>query len=370
MDLDLNETQQLLQSTARDFLSKEFPHSRLREIEASPDGHSPQLWKLMAEMGWMGLPFPSRYGGADGDLIDLAVLLGEMARAAAVTPYLATMLAGLAVLRHGTEEQRRDVLPRICSGDLIATTAIAEPEGRYDVETVRMAAKADGGGFALDGVKLFVEFGSVAELILTAARTEAGVALLLVPGGSGGVTHEPLPVIGPERQHATTFAGARVGAEAALGGPGDRTEALRDVLALGAALLAVSLAATGQRALDMTIDYVGMRVQFGRPIATFQSVQHHIANMATDAQAARLAAFEAVCGLDRAAGNPADVAYAKILASAAAREITIMAHQLHGGFGFMKEYDLQFYTRIAAGGALRFGTADDHLAAVERSIGL
>ncbi len=367
MDFDLNETQQMLQRSARDFLAKEVPYTRIRQLEDSADGHDPSLWKQMAELGWLALPFPSQYGGADGELLDLAVLIDEMARAAAATPFIATMVAGLAVLRHGSDAQKRDVLPRIASGDLIATTAIVEPEGGYDAGNVKMEAKEDGGGFVLSGTKLFVEYGHVAGLLLTAARTKSGPALLLVPGDANGVTHSQLPVVGTDRQSETVFANVRAAADAVLGKDG---AALRDTVDLGAALLSVHLAALGQRALDMTIEYTGMRVQFGRPIGAFQAVQHHIADMAIQADAARLAAYEVIWKLQNGAAEAGDIAYAKAISGSAAREITMMAHQLHGGIGFMKEYDLQFYTRLAAGAALRFGATDDHLAVIEKAIGL
>ncbi|HWO93757.1 MAG TPA: acyl-CoA dehydrogenase family protein [Dehalococcoidia bacterium] len=369
MDLELTETQQILQRTARDFLAKELSFRHVRELETSPTGHTPELWARMADLGWLGLPFPSEYGGADGDLLDLAALVEEMGRAAAPTPYLPTIVSGLAVLHHGTEEQKRELLPRIARGELLLSPAIVEPGGGYRPESIEFVARPDGGRYVLNGTKLFVEFGHIADFVLTAARSDGALALFLVPPSTGDIMRRPMPTTGLERHTEIVFADVKAGLETLLGGPGDRSAALRDLIDLATAMTSVQLAGIAQRTLEMSVEYVSMRVQFGRPIGSFQAVQHHIANMATLAAAARLAAYEAVWKLQQGIAKPADIAYAKAIANNA-REVTMTAHQLHGGIGYMKEYDLQFFSRAAASGALRYGTTDDALAEVERALGL
>lgn len=366
MDLDLNEGQQLLQRAARDFIAKEIPYSRIRELEESATGHSADLWSQMAGLGWLGLPFAADFGGADGDLLDLTVLVAELARGGVATPFITTMLAGLVVARNGSEAQRKALLPRIGAGEAIVTTAIVDPEGGYAVDMVTMAAKETDGGYTLSGTKLFVEYGNVANIILVAARANDGVSFFIVPRDAAGVTEAALPVVGGDRQSELTLANVKVGEDARI----DGEAAVREALDLGAALLSVQMQALAQRALDMTVEYAGMRVQFGRPIGAFQAVQHHIANMVIQADAARLISYETMWKLAEGTADEDAIAYAKILTSDAAREVTMTAHQIHGGIGFMKEYDLQFYSRLAAGAALRFGTPDAHYVTIERALGL
>lgn len=366
MDLEFNEQQQLLQRAARDFVAKEIPYARVREIEDSATGHSPELWSQIAGLGWFGLPFASEYGGEDGDLLDLAVLVSELARGGVSTPFLPTILAALVVARHGSEAQKRDLLPQVARGELLATVAIVEPEGGYSADHISMKATASGGGYSLSGTKLFVEYGNVADVVLTAAGADDGVSFFIVPRDAAGLTEESLSTTGGDRQSELTYDNVTVPAEARI----DGEAAVREALDLGAALLSVQLYALGQRAFEMTIDYAGMRVQFGRPIGSFQAVQHHIANMAIQSDAARLISFETIWKLAQGIADEDAIAYAKIITSEYAREITMMAHQVHGGIGFMKEYDLQFYSRLAAGAALRFGEPDAHLTTVERALGL
>ena len=173
MDLSLSETQEMFKQTARDFLAAEFPTSLVRQIEGDVRGYSPEIWKKMAELGWLGVPFPEQWGGLGGSLLDVAVLAEELAQAAALSPYVSTLLSGLLLLREGNDAQKERFLPRIATGDLIVSTALIEPSASYEPAGIQLEAVAAGDGYVLNGTKLFVEYASAAQELICVARSRS-----------------------------------------------------------------------------------------------------------------------------------------------------------------------------------------------------
>ncbi|HKT72243.1 MAG TPA: acyl-CoA dehydrogenase family protein [Steroidobacteraceae bacterium] len=376
MDLSLSETQEMFKQAARDFLAAEFPTSLVRQIERDGRGYSPDIWQKMAELGWLGVPFPSQFGGLDGSLLEVAVLAEEMAQAAALSPYLSTLLSGLLILRAGDDAQQKRFLPRIASGELIVSTALVEPSGSYDAAGIQLEAKTQGNGYVLNGTKLFVEYASAAHELICVARTQrgaaadAGISLFIVPADAPGITIENLKVIGGDRQCEVVFKNVQIGNDRIVGPLHKAWPSVDWLLDVARALASVELVGFGQKALDMTVDYIGYREAFGRPIGSFQAAQHHCANMATSLEGARWAAYEAVWRLSRGLDARFHAAVAKASASNAGREVTILAHQLHGGIGYMAEFDLHFYSRRAKGWELKWGTPDQMFLKVADSAGL
>lgn len=380
MDLALNEAQEMLKQTARDFLAREFPKSLLREVEASERGYAPEVWAKMAELGWLGIALPEEYEGTGGSLLDLGVLLEEMGRAAFLGPYFSTVVTGaLPVLWAGNEAQKQEILPRVASGQELLTLAVVEPAGRYDPASINLRATAQGDHYVLDGTKMFVEYPHVADRILCVARTRdasdpaAGLTVFIVDGRSQGLTCTHLKTTGGDKQCEVKFEGVRVPAENVLGGPSAVDQGwplVARTLEAATALMCADMVGGLQQVLEMTVEYVSMRVQFGQPIGKFQAVQHHCANMAMLVDGARLTTYEAIWKLSEGLPAAKEVAVAKAFTSDAYREVTLTAHQLHGGIGFMQEYDLQFYSRRAKSMELKLGTPHEHLAAVAQHVGL
>lgn len=376
MDLKLSETQEMFKQSARAFLASEFPSHLVRQIEREDLGHSPEVWHKMAELSWVGAPFPEEYGGLGGSLLDVAVLAEELAQAAALSPYVATLLAGLAVVRDGNDEQRANLLPRICDGSLIASLALVEPSGSYEASGIQLEASVQGDRFILNGTKLFVEHANAAAELICVARTGTsgdpteGVTLFIVPTDAAGVTITPLRVIGGDRQCEVQFTGVEISNDRILGSPGEAWPSVAWLIDVARSLASVELVGFAQKALDMTVDYIGYREAFGRPIGSFQAAQHHCANMAIAVEGARWAAYEAVWRLSEGLDAEFNAAAAKAAASTAGREVTILAHQLHGGIGYMEEFDLQFYSRRAKGWELKWGTPDQMALKVAAGIGL
>lgn len=376
MDLSLSDTQEMFKETARNFLSSEYSAGLLRDIENDDRRYSPEIWGKMAELGWLGVPFAEDHGGLGGSLLDVAVLAEELAQAAALSPYVPTLMAGLLLARDGSDAQKASFLPKIAAGDLIISTALIEPSASYEPEGVELEAIAQGDGYVLNGTKLFVEYASAAQELICIARTDrngdaaSGITAFIVPVDAPGVTIENLKVIGGDLQCEVVFENVTVPRDRVLGQPNTAWPTIAWLLDVARALASVELVGFAQKALDMTVDYIGYREAFGRPIGSFQAAQHHCANMATLLEGARWAAYEAVWRLSEGLDATFHAASAKASASNAGREVTILAHQLHGGIGYMEEFDLQFYSRRAKGWELKWGTPDQMYRKVADCVGL
>lgn len=373
MDLALSETQQMLKQLTRELLEKEFPSTTLREVEASEEGYSRELWKRLGELGLTNVAISEAYGGAGGSLLDLGVVLEEMGRGVYIGPFFATVvLGGLTLLYAASEAQKRDLLPKVGQGQVLLSLALLEEEGRYEPDAVHLRAERRAGGYVLQGTKLFVEYGHVADYLVCVARTspqQEGISLFLVPRSSPGITITPLITTGGDKQVEVQFRGVQVPESNLIGQLNQGWPAVRRVLEAATALLCMQMAGMGEKVLEITVEYVKQRVQFGRPVGSFQAVQHHAANMAILSDGAKLAALEAVSRLSQGLPAAKEVAVAKAFCGRAGFEITYNSHELNAGVGFMKESDLQFYTRQMHGMRLRFGTTMDHLKVVAREYG-
>ncbi len=367
MDLGLSEIQQMLKNSAREFLSQECPLTLVREMEEDPQGYTDTLWRQIAGLGWPGVAFPEQYGGTGGSFLDLAVLLEEIGRSLTPGPFFATVvLGGLTVRDAGTGEQQRDILTRICSDQLRMTLALTETSATYEPWGVETTATREGDTFRLNGAKLFVPDAHVADLILITARTAPsddpaqGITLFIVPSGSSGITINQLSTISSDRQCEIILDDVKVSSDAVLGDVDGGWPIIRRTLNRAVAGKCLEMLGGADAVVEMTVEYAKQRTQFGRPVGTFQAVQHHCANMATDLEGCRHIAYQAAWKI--AEGEPADreVAMAKAWVSGAYQRICNLAHQCHGAIGFTREHDLQLYTRRAKVQELSYGDVNFH----------
>ena len=382
MDLGLNEFQQMLRTSAREFLEAECPVSYVRDMEEDERGYSPELWSAMAGLGWLGLVIPEEYGGEGLSFVELAILLEEMGSALLPGPYFSTVvMAGVALAEAGSEDQKNEYLARIAQGQLIATMAITEPSGLWDPLGIEATARHTDGGYVLNGTKLYVPNAHVSDYVIVAARTDegesdtvsergAGVSLFIVPSSADGLRQSLLTTIASDSQSELALNDVTVDEASLLGDLNCGWDTVETVLKWGAAGKCAEMLGGAQRVLDMTVQYARERMQFGRAIGSFQAVQHHAADMAADVDGCRYITYQAAWTL--AQGLPADreVAMAKAWVSDAYQRVCALAHQSHGAIGFTKEYDLQLYSRRAKAAELMFGDADVHLEGVASSIGL
>ena len=282
-------------------------------------------------------------------------------------------MAGMTILDAGSESQKQELLPRIAEGQLILTLALTEPSARWDAAGVQTVAEARGDSHVISGTKLFVPNAHVSDYIIVAARTGQGdedISLFLVPRDADGISQTMLKTIASDRQSEVAFDNVTVPSSALLGDLNKGWETVRKVLQWGAVGKCAEMVGGSQQVLDMTVEYAKQRVQFGRPIGSFQAIQHHCANMATDVEGTRYITYQAAWRL--AEGLPAekDVAITKAWVSEAYRRVCALGHQCHGAIGFTKEHNMQLYSRRAKAAELAFGDADFHLETVAEAIGL
>ncbi len=374
MDLGLNEAQQMLKNSAREFLDAECPTTYVREMELDERGYTTEMWQKVAEQGWLGLIFPEEYGGFGLNFVDLSILLEEIGRVMLPGPLFSTVvMGGMTILDAGSEDQKQELLPQIGEGQLIVTLALTEPSARWDAQGVETRATQSGDNWTINGTKLFVLNAHVSDTYIVAARTgdgEKDISLFLVPRNTGGVSQTLLRTIASDRQSEVVLDDASVPSSALLGEVNKGWDTIEKVLAWGAIGKCAEMVGGAQEVLDMTVEYAKQRTQFGRPIGSFQAIQHHCANMATDVEGSRYITYQAAWYLSEGMPAENEVAMAKAWVSEAYRRICALGHQCHGAIGFTKEHNMQLYSRRAKAAELAFGDSDYHLEAVAEAIGL
>ena len=360
MDFGFSEEQELLRKSAADFLSKECPMTYVRQMMDDERGYSEELWNKMAELGWMGLIYPEAYGGTGLSLVDLVVVVEEMGKASLPGPFFSTVcLGGLAILEAGNDEQKNKYLPGLASGKTKATVAFLEENARWDDKGINLKARKAGKKYSLSGVKLFVPDAHVADVIVCAARTSDGVTLFVVERQQPGVSVRQLKTMDQTRKLCeVTFDKVHVGHEAILGVVGLGWEALKRILDRSKVALSAEMCGGAQKVLDMSVDYAKVREQFGRPIGSFQAIQHKCANMLVQVESAKSATYYASWAV---ANNIPEASLAAAMAKAycsdAFRQVSAEGIQVHGGIGFTWEHDLHIYFKRAKGSEVTFGDA-------------
>ena len=376
MDLDLSEDQKMLRTAARDFLEKECPKQLVRDMEEDERGYSPELWSKMVQLGWLGLPFPEKYGGGDGSFLDLVVLLEETGRACLPGPFLSSVvLSGLPILAGGSEEQKQEFLPAIAGGKIL-TLALTEPDGSYQAGSIQTKAILDSGDYVISGTKLFVPDAHVADCVLCLTRTgqgssgDEGLSMFILDAGSQGIACTVLSTIACDKQCEVVLDKVRVPAARLLGEAGRGWALAEKTLQWAAVAKCAEMVGAAEQVLEMSATYARERVQFGKPIGSFQAIQHHCANMRIDVDAMRYLTYEAAWLLSE--GLPADqeVSMAKAWVSEAIGRVTRLGHQIHGGVGYMTDHDMQLYFRRGEAARALFGDANMHRELIACQLGL
>jgi alkylation response protein AidB-like acyl-CoA dehydrogenase len=374
MDLGLSEQQELLKNAARDFLEKECPETLVREMEEDEKGYSPDLWKKMAEQGWQGLLIPEEYGGAGFGYLDLIILIEEFGRALVPGPFLSTQVGGvLPILEGGTEQQKSYALPKIAAGETIWTLAYTEPSARFDTEGVALEVKEDGNDLVLNGTKLFVRDANVADYMTVVGRRpgtkgDDGIELVIVDAKTAGITQTQLKTIAADKQAEVKFENVRVPKASIIpGGAATLKKVQRKATVLECAYL-VGLA---QMDFDISVQYAKDRIQFGRPIGSFQAIQHKAADMVTDVDGSRFITYRAAWSVDQDESDAdLNVNMAKAWVSEATRRVVAHGQQIHGGIGFTKDYKVQLYFRRQKAAELAWGDSDYHREAVAEALAI
>jgi alkylation response protein AidB-like acyl-CoA dehydrogenase len=376
MNFGFNEEQELLRKTARDFLGEHAPMKRVREaMEGSPQALS-GLWKQLAELGWTGLALPERYGGAGLTPVELTIVIEELGRSLAPVPFLPTCLAARAVLELGDESQRGLWLPKICSGAISATLALAEERGSDDPADVALRAVRSSRGFELEGRKLFVPDAAGAGLLVVVARTggegEKGLAVFAVPRETPGVSLTPMHSMDLLRPlFQVDFDAAALPESARLGAEREVAPALRRVLDDGMVMVCAEMLGGAQKCLEDSVAYAKERVQFGKPIGVNQAVKHKCADMLFEVESARsITYYAAWAARERNEEAAVAAAMAKAYLSDAYRRVSADNIQIHGGVGFTWEYDCHLYFKRAKSDEVWLGDARYHRERLARLLGV
>lgn len=371
MDFGFSEAQEILRKTARDFLAENCPNSFVREMEEDERGYSPEIWRKMADLGWMGSILPEKYGGSGGDFLDLVVLLEEMGRALLPGPFVPTVVyAGLPLLHFGTEEQKSQFLPKIAAGEIMATVALTEPSSRPDEAGIQVQAGKEDGDWTISGTKLFVPDAHVADWLICAGRAPAGVTLFLVEIKSPGLSCTLLKTLAGDKQCQVSFDKVKVPERNILGGVGKGWEIIGRIQEWGALTQCALISGMVQQVLEMSVAYAKERIQFERPIGSFQIIQHKCADMVADVEAVKFLTYLAAWKLSKGLAATMEISMAKARASDASRRVCLIGHAVHGGVGITADHDMQLYFRRAKTMELAFESADFHREIVADGLGL
>ena len=371
MNFAFSEEQEELRSAVRRFLEDKSPVSEVRRLMETTEGYDRAVWEQMAnQFGLQALAIPEEYGGAGFSYVELIVVFEEMGAALMCAPYFSTVaLAANALLTSGDDSAKKDLLPGIASGDTIATLALTEDTGRWDLDGVTLAATGKGDAWKLDGHKMFVIDGHNANLVIVAARTSKGVSLFAVEGGATGLSATPLATMDQTRKQARLeFAStpARL-----IGDDGAAAEGLSKTLDLAAVALAAEQVGGAQRCLDMAVEYAKTRIQFGRPIGSFQAIKHKCADMLLEVESAKSAAYYAGwAAAEDSEELPVVASLAKSYCSEAFFHAAAENIQIHGGIGFTWEHDAHLYFKRAKSSELMLGDPSYHRELLAQRIGI
>ncbi len=371
MNFAFSEEQEELRKVVRDFLNAKSSEATVRELMETDSGYDAAVWSQMGEqMGLQGLIIPEEFGGSGYSYVELIVVLEEMGRRLLCAPYFATVaLAANTLLHSGDDAAKAEYLPGIASGETIATLAFTEANGKWDESGITLEASGSGSDYTLTGEKMYVLDGTIANLILVAAKTAGGVSLFAVQGDASGLTREGLSTMDQTRKQARLTFDATPAK--LIGTEGGGWAVLSQVLDLAAVALAAEQVGGAQECLEMAVQYAKDRVQFGRPIGSFQAIKHKCADMLLEVESAKSAAYYAGwCASELNDELPSVASLAKSYCSEAYFHTTAENIQIHGGIGFTWEHPAHLYFKRAKSSELFLGDPTYHRELLAQRIGI
>jgi alkylation response protein AidB-like acyl-CoA dehydrogenase len=377
MDFGFTEEQEMLRMECRKFLEKECPTSLVRKMEKDERGYPIQLWRKMADLAWMGLIIPKEYGGSGRSFQEMTILLEEMGRVLLPGPFFSTVILGvLPILAAGTDEQKREFLPKVAKGELILTLAFTEPGANYGAADIRASAVRDNGDFLINGTKLFVPNAHVADYILCVTRTndgstpQEGITIFAVKASSPGIVVNMLDTMADDKQCEVVFDNAKVPMRSIIGQLNQGWEIVEKVLAEISVAQCALMLGGAQRVLEMTAEYARTRMQFSQPIGAFQATAHRTADQMIDVDVSKHLVYQAAYRISEGLPCSREASIAKAWINEAYQRVCLEAHQTHGALGYTADYGLGLYTRRANAWKFSFGDTDFHLEVVARERGL
>ena len=370
MNFAFTEEQEELRNIVSAFMEDKSPETAVRDLMETDTGYDEAVWSQMAEqLGLQSLIIPEEYGGQGFGYVELTVVLEEMGRSLICAPFFSSVVLGANALLHsGNEDAKAKYLPGIASGELIATLALAEPSGRWDAQGVTVDASGSGDSVTLTGEKMFVIDGATASLIIVAARSNGGIHLYTVEGEASGLTRESLSTMDQTRKQARLTFDKTPAAHLADTNDFAMISTILDLAAVG---LAAEQVGGAQFVMEMAVQYAKDRVQFGRPIGSFQAIKHKCADMLLEVESAKSAAYYAGwCAAEMNDELPSVASLAKAYCSEAYFHCAAENIQIHGGIGFTWEHPAHLYFKRAKSSELLFGDPAYHRELLAQRIGL
>ena len=369
MEFGLKEEQEMLKTMARDFLANECPKTVVRELMEGETGFSPELWKKMADNGFLGLVFPEEYGGGGMNFRDLSIFCEETGRAVLPGPFISTMLlVGMPILTFGTDEQKQEFLPKIANGEAVCTLAVLEESGDLWAEDIKVRAIRRGDEYIIRGTKLFVTDAKAADYILVAARTqrtenpEEGITLFMADAKEWGVYCAMMQTMDETRkQYEVVFTNVPVSAKNIVGELHQGWPILKQIALWTSAALCAEMVGAGEMVLEMTVNYAKERVQFGVPIGSFQAIKHKCADMLMGLEYSRsLMEWAAEAIKENHPDASMAVSMAKSYCGDTSKKVTDEGIQIHGGIGFTWDHDMHLYFKRVRAADTTFGDSNYH----------
>ena len=374
MDVLLNEEEEMVKNAAREFLEGECPPSLVREMEVDDLGYPPDLWRQMAQLGWLGMSLPESLGGQGLPVTYLGIIIEEMGRAIAPVPFHSTTVAALTIAADGTPEQQQSVIPKVCSGDSVLTWALTERDPRFLPETIQTQATEQGDNFVINGTKMFVDNFGASEKCLVVCRTSPasdsnqGLSLLLVDSSSEGITNIPLTTLAKDKQSQVIFENVSVPKANLIGQVDQGWPIAVAMIERATLLLCAQMVGATRKDAEMAIEYAKNRAAFGRPIGSFQSIQHLCADMTLWVDGAQMLTYEALWKMDEGLPFAVEISQAKSFCNDKCEAVVRSSQVIHGGIGFMMEFDLHLWFRRVTSWTMRLGTSFEHRSKIAKAL--
>ena len=374
MDVLLNEEEEMVKNAAREFLEGECPSTLVREMEVDDLGYPPELWRQMAQLGWLGMSLPESLGGQGLPLTYLGIIIEEMGRAIAPVPFHSTTVAALTIAAEGTPEQQQSVIPKVCSGDSVLTWALTERDPRFIPETIQTQAMEQGDNFVINGTKMFVDNFGASEKCLVVCRTSPasdsnqGISLLLVDSSSAGITNIPLTTLAKDKQSQVIFENVSVPKANLIGQVDQGWPIAVAMIDRATLLLCAQMVGATRKDAEMAIEYAKNRAAFGRPIGSFQSIQHLCADMTLWVDGAQMLTYEALWKMDEGLPFSVEISQAKSFCNDKCEAVVRSSQVIHGGIGFMMEFDLHLWFRRVTSWTMRLGTSFEHRSKIAKAL--
>ncbi|MBW2366556.1 MAG: acyl-CoA/acyl-ACP dehydrogenase [Deltaproteobacteria bacterium] len=375
MDFELTMDQKMIRQLAVEFFEKEYPMEKTRALMADPAGYDPKLWEKMVQLGHMGLIIPEVYGGSEGDLLELALFVEEMGKQIVPSPFFTTVCQCVpALLAYGTEEQKKARLPKIATRGEIWSLALNEQRGDFSPQDVRLSATANGEGFVLNGTKLFVPYAGAADHLLVAARMDPkgscqdGITVFMVKADAPGIHISEIPTPAPGVKCEVRFDNAVVSRQEILGAENAGWQIVEHILQYGGLLKAAEMSGGLQVALDLALKYAKQRVQFDKPIISFQVIQHDLVKMLIEVDNLKHLVYEAAWNISIDKPSRLLNSMAKAKANDIYHRICFDAIGIHGAIGWTEEMDVSLYLLRSKDLENDCGGSDFHMEQVAREL--